>query len=99
MNIKTLIPYDEESPLQARVLAADPLIGKYYLYKEAMPDGVDFAQAVAQYVKESPTVDEPTTADEAHVLHNLMAEGKTILIDINKVEQLIPVAAGNEIEN
>lgn len=88
MNIKTLTPYNKENPLQARVLAADPVIGEYCLYKEPIPGGVDFAQAVADYS------DEPTTADEAHILHNLMAEGKTILIDINKVAQLIPVASG-----
>lgn len=83
MNIKTLIPYDKENPLQARVLAADPVTQPYSLYHSPIKGAVDFAKEVAKYSED------PSKVDEAHILNNLMSGGETILIEVGKVEQLI----------
>ena len=96
-NVKTLIPYDEENPLQARKLAADSATPAYSLYKEPIGEGADFTAELAKLTKELAKVDKrPSRLDKAYMLEGLMAEGLIIHISINDVKQLITLEPPKE---
>lgn len=90
MNIKTLTPYDEENPLQARVLLADMEAPPYSLYHSPVGEGVKFADKLAEFEKE------PSVLDMALLLEQLMEAGETIHIDVVLVEQLIAIEIGKK---
>lgn len=93
MNIKTLIPYDKENPLHARVLLADRETPPYSLFHSPVGEGVNFAKELAEFEKK------PSVLDMALLLEQLMEAGETIHIDVVLVEQLIVTASGDKEPN
>lgn len=91
MNIKTLIPYDKENPLQARVLLADRETPPYSLFHSPVGDGVKFAGELAKFENE------PSLLDKALLLEQLMEAGETIHIDVILVDELITIAPSNKV--